>query len=301
MEEVKLNRLLKLTVYSSLFIQITTAIFDIYAQSLRTVAYVAIVKKMLRLELFVQFIEGAFYSWYASSFSSVKNITPTRYYDWIITTPTMLFTICLYLNYLGERDNQPSNELRNITETNTNRYAGTPENVVRRSYTGDSGERSSSEFDELYSLEVNRVSTGPSLEIPERSQYKNSVRSVNDATLFGYLHENIAIFIPIFLLNWMMLLFGYLGETGVMNNKLAVFCGFMPFITFFAIIYFYFAKYSSNTGKMLYWAFFAIWSLYGVAALSSYYWKNISYNILDLCSKNFFGIILGYTLLSNAV
>jgi bacteriorhodopsin len=31
------------------------------------------------------------------NFSAVKNITKFRYYDWIITTPTMLFTYSMYL------------------------------------------------------------------------------------------------------------------------------------------------------------------------------------------------------------
>jgi hypothetical protein len=98
----------------------------------------------------------------------------------------------------------------------------------------------------------------------------------------------------------MMLILGYLGEIGKLATNTSVLCGFLPSITYFVIIYEKFAKYSSFYGKILYWIFFAIWSLYGVAALGSYYWKNIAYNILDLFSKNFFGIILSYTLYINA-
>jgi hypothetical protein len=98
-----------------------------------------------------------------------------------------------------------------------------------------------------------------------------------------------------------MLIFGYLGEIGELNNKLAVICGFLPFITYFVIIYYKFAKYSSFYGKVLCLGFFLIWSLYGVAALCSYYWKNIGYNILDLLAKNFFGIVLSYTVWTQMV
>jgi hypothetical protein len=43
-------------------------------------------------------IEGAFYVWLVTNFYSIKNITPARYYDWFITTPTMLITFVAYLD-----------------------------------------------------------------------------------------------------------------------------------------------------------------------------------------------------------
>lgn len=227
METHGLNHILRTTVYSSLFVQVITGIVDLYVYFLPGAREVSIVKKMLELEILVQLIEGSFYVWFASIFSHVKNITPKRYYDWIITTPTMLFTFCLYLDYLGKRDKS---------------------------------------------------------------------KSFGYTTLFEYLKQNWDVLLPIFCLNWIMLVFGYLGEIGELDNTTAVLCGFLPFITYFTIIYDKFAKYSSFYGKVIYWVFFAIWALYGVAALGSYYWKNISYNILDLFAKNFFGIILAYTL-----
>jgi hypothetical protein len=246
MDNLKLNNTLKSTVYASLFIQIITGIIGIYVSFLPVVSEVSIIKKMLQLELFVQFIEGIFYVWFASIFSFVKNITPTRYYDWAITTPTMLFTVCLYLDYLGERDKSKENLAPLLESTNT-----------------DNGEKRP---------------------------------SVKDTTLVEYFKQNLGVFLPIFFLNLMMLIFGYLGEIGELDNTTAVLCGFLPFMTYFVIIYEKFAKYSSFYGKVIYWIFFKIWALYGLAALGSYYWKNIAYNILDLLAKNFFGIILAYTL-----
>ena len=211
---------------------------------------VAIVKKMLGLEIFVQFIEGAFYIWLASIFSFVKNVTPNRYYDWVITTPAMLFSFCLYLDYLGELE-----KTKETLKPPRNNTDSTPES--------------------------------------SRPPVKNS-------TLLEYFKQNWGVFLPIFFLNWMMLVFGYLGEIGELDTTLSVLCGFLPFITYFVIIYDKFAKYSSFYGKILYWIFFSIWSLYGFAALGSYYLKNIAYNILDLFAKNFFGIILAYTIYINA-
>ena len=258
MTDTQLNSILKTSVYSSLFVQILIGIIDLYVYFLPVSGELAIIKKMLGLELFVQLIEGSFYVWFISIFSHVKNVTHNRYYDWVITTPTMLFTFCLYLDFLRERESKKEH-MESLLESN------------------ESNESNESAKSTTHSL------------------------LLQDITLTDYLKTNIGLFLPIFLLNWVMLLLGYLGEIGELNNNMAVLLGFLPFLTFFAIIYVNFAKQSTTTGKILYWAFFGIWSLYGVAAMFSYYWKNISYNILDLFAKNFFGILLAYTLYSNIV
>jgi hypothetical protein len=98
-------------------------------------------------------------------------------------------------------------------------------------------------------------------------------------------------------LNWAMLAFGYLGEIGVLSNQVAVAIGFIPFVLYYWIIYNSYAKYS-RFGTGLFYVFSGIWSLYGFAALMSYYWKNIAYNILDLFAKNFFGLFLAYVVWS---
>ena len=46
----------------------------------------------------------------------------------------------------------------------------------------------------------------------------------------------------------------------------------------------------TKSGLLLFYYFVVVWALYGVAALMSYKWKNVGYNILDLFSKNFFGL-----------
>jgi bacteriorhodopsin len=42
----------------------------------------------------------------------------------------------------------------------------------------------------------------------------------------------------------------------------------------------------------LFFYFFVVWGLYGVAALAPHRLKNTGYNILDLFAKNFFGVYL---------
>jgi bacteriorhodopsin len=45
---------------------------------------------------------------------------------------------------------------------------------------------------------------------------------------------------------------------------------------------------------LLFKYFISIWFLYGIASFMNYNIKNVSFNILDLFSKNFFGIYLFY-------
>ena len=96
--------LLKLSVYFSLLVQIATGIFDYYVIRLNIPANILIVKELLIMELVVQIIEGIFYFWLANSIELVSNITPNRYYDWYLTTPTMLVTFCVYLIYLKNKE-----------------------------------------------------------------------------------------------------------------------------------------------------------------------------------------------------
>lgn len=97
----------------------------------------------------------------------------------------------------------------------------------------------------------------------------------------------------VLILNWIMLLFGYLGETNKMSINLSVFLGFIPFIIYFGIIYFVYVK-SFNRGYDLFYYFVFFWAFYGIAALFPYKTKNSIYNILDLFSKNFFIVFLLY-------
>ena len=114
--------------------------------------------------------------------------------------------------------------------------------------------------------------------------------------LWDYMKHNKVTLSIVGVLNALMLLFGYLGEINIISNFVAVIIGFIPFITYFFIIYQEYAKFT-EAGNLLFWIFTGIWSLYGISALLPYYEKNISYNILDIFSKNFFEIFIGIKLL----
>jgi hypothetical protein len=91
---------------ASFGIQILSAILDIYALVTKTDPSLAVIRTLLMIELAVQFVEGSFYYWMITNFQQIKNITPFRYYDWALTTPTMLFTFCVFLMYVRNREEQ---------------------------------------------------------------------------------------------------------------------------------------------------------------------------------------------------
>jgi hypothetical protein len=217
------------TLVISIIVQIITGVIEIGAFFVKVPTIYFLIKQLLFLELMVQIIEGSFYFWLAYNFTKVLNVTPKRYIDWVITTPTMLITLMMYLIYLNKSVENKTNQL---------------------------------EF-------------------------------------FTLFKENSNIFIPVVVLNWLMLLFGYLGEMRIIPVFLGVFLGFIPFLIYYYLIYVnYVTQSQSESGYLLFWYFFFFWSLYGIVAILPYYIKNTFYNILDLFAKNFFGIFLSYIIFS---
>lgn len=75
-----------------------------------------VLNEILLLESIVQFIEFSFYLWLIFNFSNITtNVTLIRYFDWFITTPTMLFSIISFMIYYGNKINNISNEFLSIS------------------------------------------------------------------------------------------------------------------------------------------------------------------------------------------
>jgi len=68
-----------------------------------------IIKDLLLIETFVQIIELAFYLIFLKHLSkNVTGMSKARYYDWFITTPTMLLTSIIYFEYLNRIESKTS-------------------------------------------------------------------------------------------------------------------------------------------------------------------------------------------------
>ena len=216
-----------LNIYTSLIlsfvIQIISGFIEIISLFTKLPSRFLFLKQMLMLELLVQFIQSSFYLNWLFNFKHISNITPLRYFDWILTTPIMLVNLIFCLIFYQYKDN-------------------------------------------------------------------NIIDKFNLLNLFNKEFYSI---ITILLFNLLMLLFGYLTEISLITLSLGVTLGFLPFLFYYYIIY---NKYTilSKDGYKIFFYFFIVWSLYGITAILPYKIKNTFYNILDLFSKNFFGLFLSY-------
>ena len=132
------------TMYISIIIQILTSLISLHGFFIKLDSTDRILKDILGIETFVQFVETFTYIWIILSIHKIGNMTPRRYFDWMITTPIMLISTIIYMDYMYKRENEPETSL----------------------------------------------------------------------TLMGFLRDNRTKIVLIFVLNALMLLFGYMGETG---------------------------------------------------------------------------------------
>jgi len=102
------------------------------------------------------------------------------------------------------------------------------------------------------------------------------------------LTENSHSIIILLVANWLMLASGVLGELGITPLLPSNIVGFV----FFGITFYQIYKFSGTPGHHLFMFLLIVWSLYGVVAMFPVVWKNVSYNLLDIVAKNFYGIYI---------
>ena len=102
---------------------------------------------------------------------------------------------------------------------------------------------------------------------------------------------NVFTYFSIVVLNYIMLTFGYLGETNITTRETSLIGGFAAFFLMFAIIYakFIMPKWSASN-NLIFGLYFVVWALYGVVYMFDTQLKNALTNILDLISKCFVGL-----------
>jgi hypothetical protein len=220
----------------SILAQFITGIFGIKGLYVELDPINQILKSILGLELIVQIIELGFYMFILRKLS-LEAMASIRYFDWFITTPTMLITTIIYFKY---------------------------EEYIEKFKNLDN-----SEF------------------------YKKKLENLK---FFEFIKENKEDVITIVICNFLMLLFGYLGEIGVIDIFSACVFGFVFFLMSFYVIYSKYAKFS-KIGNQMFILLFVIWSIYGFAYLFNPIYKNITFNGLDVIAKNFFGLYLYFKIL----
>ena len=219
------DTLIKASIDASLFIQVITLILNFFAFFIPIDNWDFALKEILGLETVVQIVELIFYGWYRNRIlEKINDVTQFRYYDWFVTTPTMLFSTASYYGFLGHSK-----------ESETQPFA-----------------------------------------------------------VFPFFQKESNWFLLMFFMNALMLLFGYLQEIGMISIFSSTIFGYLALLGSFGVLYRFASKIPTQQG--LFRFMFSIWSLYGVAALLPSKEKNISYNILDIFAKNFYGLFLGYTI-----
>lgn len=209
----------------SILVQVLTGLISMQGIFLSLPEEHLILRDILTLETIVQFVELFFYVYFLKSMAitALPQMASIRYFDWVITTPTMLLTTIIFFKYQENLDNGKKERIR---------------------------------FNDFL------------------AQHKNNI-------------------ITIFVCNFLMLLFGYLGEIGAVDMTSSLVLGFIFFgITFYTIYKEYAIK--SKSSINLFYFILVVWSTYGIAALMSPYSKNNMFNVLDIFAKNFFGLYLYY-------
>ena len=257
-----MNLILK-TAGISLFVQIVIACIGLYGISLSIPSDMYILKELLIMETIVQIIELVYYVWLIQNFTSIHyDVTFTRYFDWIFSTPIMLISTVLYMKYRNTNRFVP----RTAEESTTIQVPTIPVSQYMQQTTDE---------------KANKTTTSS----------PSSPSSSNSLQFLPLLIQNASPILWILGFNWIMLLFGFLGERQILSRMVGFIWGTVFFVASFAIIYAYFVG-SDMKNQFLFWFMFVIWGLYGVAYLFSYTTKNVLYNFLDVFSKNFYGLFL---------
>ena len=114
-----------------------------------------------------------------------------------------------------------------------------------------------------------------------------------NTNLLNFISNDIQKIGELLFYNFNMLFIGYLQELKLISLAVSTIFGFLFFGLLFYKMFIYYVKNNSVNYTIFYLMFF-IWALYGIAALYKNKIKNASYNILDVFSKNFFGLFLAY-------
>ena len=214
----------KNTIYFSIIVQIISTVITWEGLFADLKGSEQVLKEILAIENIVQIIEFTFYLYIASYNTDVAKMGSLRYVDWFITTPTMLFTTIVFMEYNNTKDIGEVPDVKKFTSLNRMK---------------------------IYKIFVN---------------------------------------------NLFMLVCGLLVERNIINKYLGISIGFYFFYQTFSIIQSYVKKNSIN--DKLYKFLVIVWGLYGFAALLSNKNKNISYNLLDLVAKNFYGLYIYFIIKS---
>ena len=127
--------------------------------------------------------------------------------------------------------------------------------------------------------------------------YNNTklISTSSGSSLYSFFKTDIKKISELLFYNFNMLFIGYLQELKLISLAISTVVGFFFFGLLFLKMFIYYVK-NNSANYLIFYLMLFIWGLYGIAALYKNKIKNASYNILDVFSKNFFGLFLAYLL-----
>jgi hypothetical protein len=254
--------IVNITMYISIILQILAGFVGLDGFRYKIPEQDSLLQTILGLETGVQFIELLFYIMFVIVNIPVESMAGIRYYDWFFTTPTMLLSTMLFF------------------------------------------------------------------------YYKRSKEIGENGTLTSFFSKYKWPTIIILIANALMLILGYAGEMGWVSIMSAFVWGFIFFAVAFYEMWDYFVKEPHAYGRYningienmennlqeksesdieiekpsvlvsyqneilgLFIFLFVVWSIYGVVYPFNAELKNISFNLLDVISKNFYGLFIYWKIL----
>lgn len=92
------------TVYLSLIVQFVTTAISLDGLNYNLQDKDKILRTILILEAIVQGVEAFFYIWVIKALKKINIMSSRRYVDWFITTPLMLFTTTIFMQYQKNKE-----------------------------------------------------------------------------------------------------------------------------------------------------------------------------------------------------
>ena len=146
-------------------------------------------------------------------------------------------------------------------------------------------------YDWFFSTPLMIISTVAYFQFNNTKLYGASASAAS--SLYNFIKTDIAKISELLFYNFNMLFIGYLQESKLVSLAISTIFGFLFLGLLFLKMFVYYVK-NNSANYLIFYLMLFIWALYGIAALYKNKIKNASYNILDVFSKNFFGLFLAY-------
>jgi len=148
-------------------------------------------------------------------------------------------------------------------------------------------------YDWFFSTPLMIISTVAYFHYNNTKLYGLSASASAASSLYNFIKTDIAKISELLFYNFNMLFIGYLQELKLIPLTISTIFGFLFLGLLFSKTFVYYVK-NNSANYLIFYLMLFIWALYGIAALYKNKIKNASYNILDVFSKNFFGLFLAY-------